>query len=76
MAAWSTSGASLFSPSVSRIAWRCCTSGTEPKTTPARSSQVLITVPPPARSCATAADAWAREVGVIWTMAGPLVTFG
>ena len=51
----SCSGVSLwFSPSVSRIACRCASPGTESKSRPARVSQVPIAVPPSERNWPTA----------------------
>jgi hypothetical protein len=66
----------LFSPSVSRIACRCTTCGTEVNSTPAMSSQVEISVPPPERSLEMASVASARVASFIGTIAGPELTSG
>ena len=76
MASSSTGAGSLFSPSVIRIACRWTTSGTDVKSTPAMSSQVEISVPPPERRWEIASMASARVVSFIGTMAGPALTLG
>ena len=77
MAALSCSGVSLwFSPSVSRIACRWSSIGTESNSRPARVSQVPIAVPPSARNCAIACCAANRVLGSIRTMPVPALANG
>ena len=69
----SCSGDSLwFSPSVSRIACRWASIGTESNNRPASSSQVPIAVPPSDRKLRTACCASYRVCGFICTMPAPL----
>ena len=77
MALVSCSGVSLwFSPSVSRIACRWASIGTESNSRPASVSQVPIAVPPSERNWAIAWCAAYRALGSIRTMPAPARTGG